>query len=93
MPLSELLADQKGLAKFLNRALETRIASEDVLTSADDLFNEIQGAYDKNESIYGMQKSEENILTAFEKEEGQKDEEIIGAEENKTKKKKMKMEE
>ncbi len=93
VPLSELLADQKGLAKFLNRALETRIASEDVLTSADDLFNEIQGAYDKNESIYGMQKSEENILTAFEKEEGQKDEEIIGAEENKTKKKKMKMEE
>ena len=40
-----------------------------------------------------MQKSEEDILTTFEKEEGQKDEEIIGTNENKTKKKKMKMEE
>ena len=58
VPLSDLLADQKGLAKFLNKALETRIASEDVLTSADDLFTEIQAAYDKDENIYGMKKKD-----------------------------------
>ncbi len=93
VPLSELLADQKGLAKFLNKALETRIASEDVLTSADDLFTEIQGAYDKNESIYGLKKEDEELLTSFEKEGALKDEEMIGVGEEKTKKKKAKMEE
>ncbi len=95
VPLSELLADQKGLAKFLNKALETRIASEDVLTSADDLFTEIQGAYDTNESIYGMKKDDEELLTSFEKEQQILDEQSLYEESqvNKTKKKKMKMEE
>ena len=95
VPLSELLADQKGLAKFLNKALETRIASEDVLTSADDLFTEIQGAYDTNEAIYGMKKDDEDLLTNFEKEQQILDEQSLYEESqvNKTKKKKMKMEE
>ena len=95
VPLSELLADQKGLAKFLNKALETRIASEDVLTSADDLFTEIQGAYDVNESIYGMKKNDEDLLTSFEKEQQILDEQALyeEAKKNKTKKKKIKMEE
>ena len=92
VPLSELLADQRGLAKFLNKALETRIASEDVLTSADDLFSEIQGAYDKNESIYGLKKEDEELLSSFEKEGALKDEEMIG-ESEKVKDKKIKMEE
>ena len=95
VPLSELLADQKGLAKFLNKALETRIAAEDVLTSADDLFVEIQGAYDKNESIYGMKKNDEDLLTNFEKEQQIVDEEALYEEkvDNKIKKKKAKLEE
>ena len=93
VPLSELLADQKGLAKFLNKALETRIASEDVLTSADDLFTEIQGAYDTNESIYGMKKEDEDLLTSFEKEKEILDEQTLYEKENKEKKKKLKMEE
>ena len=95
VPLSELLADQKGLAKFLNKALETRIAAEDVLTSADDLFVEIQGAYDKNESIYGMKKNDEDLLTTFEKEQQIADEEALYEEkvDNKIKKKKAKLEE
>lgn len=94
VPLSELLADQKGLAKFLNKALETRIASEDVLTSADDLFTEIQSAYDKNESIYGMKQSDEELLALFEQENQLSDEaELSSDKTQKIKKKKAKMEE
>lgn len=93
VPLSELLADQKGLARFLNKALETRISAEDVLTSADDLFTEIQGAYDKNESIYGLKREDEELLSSFEKAGALEDEEIIGAEKENPKKKKIEEEE
>lgn len=95
VPLSDLLADQKGLAKFLNKALETRIASEDVLTSADDLFTEIQAAYDKDENIYGMKKNDEDLLMMFEKEQELNDEDTLYQEtgKDKTKKKKAKLEE
>ena len=93
VPLSELLADQKGLARFLNKALETRISAEDVLTSADDLFTEIQGAYDKNESIYGSKREDEELLSSFEKAGALEDEEIIGAEKENPKKKKIEEEE
>ncbi len=96
VPLSELLVDQKRLAKFLNKALITRVSSEDVLTSADELFTEVQSAYDLNKPIYGINQSEDEILSMFEREnqlneenelmeDGQKDEPI--------KKKKIKMEE
>lgn len=96
VPLSELLKDQKGLAKFLNKALETRIASEDVLTSADELFMEVQSAYDVSEPIYGVGKNEEEVLTMFEKEAQLEDEQALAQEKqesNPIKKKKMKMEE
>lgn len=94
VPLSELLQDQKGLAKFLNKALETRIASEDVLTNADELFTEVQAAYDVNEPIYGIGKNEDEILTMFEKENQLADEqELMQEKEKPLKKKKMKMEE
>lgn len=84
VPLSELLQDQKGLAKFLNKALQTRIASEDVLTSADELFTEVQAAYDVSQPIYGIGKTEEDVLSIFEKENQLKDEE--GLEEEPVKK-------
>lgn len=96
VPLSELLQDQKRLAKFLNKALETRISSEDVLTSADELFTEVQSAYEVNQPIYGVGKSEEEILSLFEKENQLKDEQDLVDETEKEepiKKKKMKMEE
>lgn len=94
VPLSELLQDQKNLAKFLNKALETRISSEDVLTSADELFNEVQSAYDVSQPIYGIGTNEEEILTMFEKENQLKqEEEILVENKQPTKKKKIKMEE
>ncbi len=74
VPLSELLKDQTGLAKFLNKALQTRIKSEDVLTSADDLFAEVQAAYDVSEPIYGVGKQEEELLSMFEQEDQLSDE-------------------
>ncbi len=96
VPLSELLHDQKQLAKFLNKALETRISSEDVLTSADELFNEVQSAYETNQPIYGVGKSEEEILSMFEKENQLDEEQELSQEiekEEPQKKKKAKMEE
>lgn len=94
VPLSELLKDQKGLAKFLNKALETRIASEDVLTNADDLFAEVQSAYEVSQPIYGVGKSEDDILTMFEKESQLAEEQELFDESNRqsTKKKKAKLE-
>mgnify|MGYP001860083170 FL=1 len=95
VPLSELLKDQKRLAQFLNKALETRIASEDVLTSADELFNEVQSAYDVSQPIYGIGKNEEEILSMFEKENQLADEQELleDKQQEPVKKKKMKMEE
>ena len=95
VPLSDLLIDQKGLAKFLNKALETRIRSEDVLTNADELFTEVKAAYDVSEPIYGAQKSEEDYLLMFEKENQLADEQGLDAEPKKetAKKKKAMMEE
>lgn len=67
--LGNLLADQKGLAAFLNKALNTRIAAEDVLTSADETFRSIEESYDENETIYGMNESDDALLAMFEKED------------------------
>lgn len=67
--LGNLLADQKGLAKFLNKTLGTRVAAEDVLTSADETFRAVEDAYEKNESIYGMSSQDDALLAMFETEE------------------------
>ena len=95
VPLSELLADQKRLARFLNKALSTRIASEDVLTSADEIFAEVQSAYDVSQPIYGIGKNEDEIMSMFERENSLEDEKLLDGANNRepNKKKKMKMEE
>ena len=67
--LGNLLADQKGLAKFLNKTLNTRIKAEDVLTSADETFRNVEEAYEKNETIYGMSSDDDALLAIFETEE------------------------
>lgn len=67
--LGNLLADQRGLAKFLNKTLGTRTAAEDVLTSADEVFRAVEDAYEKNESIYGMSSQDDELLAMFETEE------------------------
>ncbi len=67
--LGNLLGDQKGLAKFLNDVLGTRVAAEDVLTSADETFKNIESAYDTNKTIYGKNESDDELLAMFETEE------------------------
>lgn len=67
--LGNLLADQKGLAKFLNKTLGTRVSAEDVLTSADETFRAVEDAYEKNETIYGMNSKDDELLAMFETEE------------------------
>ena len=67
--LGNLLADQKGLAKFLNKTLNTKIRAEDVLTEADETFRTVEEAYEQNDSIYGMNKDDNALLAMFETEE------------------------
>lgn len=63
--LGSLLKDQHGLAKFLNQALNTKISGEEMLTTADATFNEIQDAYEPNKEIYGVSKSDDELLAVF----------------------------
>ncbi len=67
--LNNLLADQKNLARFLNKALGTRVKAEDVLTNADETFKEVEAAYDENETIYGVGDNDDALLAMFETEE------------------------
>ena len=64
--LGNLLADQKGLAQFLNKALGTKVRSEQVLTAADDTWNEEQSGYEANERIYGVNEHDDELLAMFE---------------------------
>ena len=65
-PLNQLLADQKGLAIFLNKALNTRIDAEQVLTGADETFKTIEDSYVINEEIYGEKQADTELLSIFE---------------------------
>ena len=64
--LGNLLADQKGLAQFLNKALGPNVRSEQVLTAADDTWNEVQSGYEANERIYGVNEHDDELLAMFE---------------------------
>ncbi len=78
--LGNLLADQKGLAKFLNKTLGTRVAAEDVLTTADETFRAVEEAYEKNDTIYGMSSQDDALLAMFETEEQVEDEQAMFSE-------------
>lgn len=66
MALGNLLNDQVGLAKFLNKTLNTRVSAETVLTDADETFKEVESQYEKNESIYGVGSNDDELLAVFE---------------------------
>ena len=66
--INSLLADQKGLAKFLNKTLGNRIEAENILTSADETFKEIEEMYEKNDAIYGVNSADDALLAMFETE-------------------------
>ncbi len=64
--LHELLADQKNLAKFLNQALNTRVKSEEIMTEADEIFNQVVESYEPDQKIYGVGETEDELLAMFE---------------------------
>lgn len=78
--LNSLLADQQGLAQFLNQALQTKVAAENVLTDADETFKEVAGLYEENATIYGKSDADDELLSMFETQESMADGEInVGA--------------
>lgn len=64
--LNQLLQDQKGLATFLNKTLNRQIKDEEILTSSDAIFEEIEKDYEKNEKIHGINNDIDKILAVFE---------------------------
>ncbi|MCD8372075.1 MAG: hypothetical protein LUD27_02095 [Clostridia bacterium] len=72
--LGNLLSDQKGLAAFLNKALNTKIKSEQILTDADDTWKEVQSGYTENSRIYGVGEHDDELLAMFETQEQLDDE-------------------
>lgn len=66
---SDLLKDQKGLAKFLNQSLNRKISEEEMLTSSDEMFQEIQNSYEPNQAIYGVSSTDDESLAIFELDE------------------------
>lgn len=83
--LGNLLADQKGLARFLNKTLGTKVAAEDVLTSADETFRSVEEAYERNETIYGINSQDDELLAMFEKEDQVEEEQEMFSENKETK--------
>lgn len=77
--LNSLLADQQGLAQFLNQALQTKVAAENVLTDADETFKEVAGLYEENATIYGKSDADDELLSMFETQESMADGEINAA--------------
>lgn len=67
--LNKLLMDQKGLAKFLNKALNTKIRTEDIMTEADSTFDEVKSMYEPNQKIYGVNNNDDDLLAMFETED------------------------
>ncbi|MCD8040574.1 MAG: hypothetical protein LUD19_00415 [Clostridia bacterium] len=83
--LGNLLSDQKGLAAFLNKALNTKVKSEQVLTDADDTWREVQSGYTVNERIYGVNDNDDELLAIFETQDQLDDELDISEEKEETK--------
>jgi len=69
LSLNKLLADQKGLAQFLNKALNNKIRSEDIMTGADEVFAEVRSSYEPSQAIYGVNQNDDDMLAMFEIEE------------------------
>jgi len=65
----KMLSDQKKLAKFLNKALNRRIKVEDMLTDTDELFKQVNENYQPNESIFGINQNDDELLSIFEQQD------------------------
>lgn len=66
MPLNKLLSDPGQLRKFLNSVTLKKQRSENVLGEALDVFNETEENYIPDERIYGINESDDALLSMFE---------------------------
>ena len=73
LSLNKLLADQKGLRKFLMKSLNIKQDSEKTLVESNETFDSVDDLYEESEEIYGKSESDDELLAAFEKEEGMLD--------------------
>ena len=46
--------------------MNTRVTAETILTDADETFREVETQYEKNEAIYGVGQSDDELLAVFE---------------------------
>ena len=67
--INKLLQDPAGLSAYLNKALKTRIKTEENLTNADETFAAVDMQYDENEKIYGAGQNDDQLLAMFEETE------------------------
>ena len=63
------MQDPAGLSAYLNKALKTRIKTEENLTNADETFAAVDMQYDENEKIYGAGQNDDQLLAMFEETE------------------------
>jgi hypothetical protein len=68
VPLNKMLKDQKSLAKFLNKSLNKKVKTEDIMTQADETFQDVKFAYEPNQTIFGTNKNDDELLAMFETE-------------------------
>ena len=67
--INKLLQDPAGLSAYLNKALKTRIKTEENLTNAAETFAAVDMQYDENEKIYGAGQNDDQLLAMFEETE------------------------
>ena len=73
MPLNKLLSDPGQLRKFLNSVTLKKQRSENVLGEALDVFNEAEENYVPDERIYGINESDDALLSMFEEQNSMDD--------------------
>ncbi len=66
VPLNKLIADPVALTGFLTSALKNKTLLEDSLVNADETFAEVESMVDENETIYGANKKDDELLAMFE---------------------------
>jgi hypothetical protein len=66
VPLNKLIADPVALTGFLTSALKNKTLLEDSLVNAEETFAEVESMVDENETIYGANKKDDELLSMFE---------------------------
>ncbi len=78
MPLNKLLNDTTALRKFLSSLSQSKMSAESKLSSTLETFEDVEDAYEENESIYGTDQQDEELLAMFEVQNSEDDEISFG---------------